>query len=132
MYLCNVFIAVIWITIQSHQSDQTFSRTWGGFIGCKYSSILFLLYTMSCSSGVVLCVFHYIHDFRNVRKLVTFLFCFIQYTCIRLKYNYTQYQRFKLIWNVFVYWFYCRYLHHNKITSIKSDTFNNLTNLEGL
>ena len=41
----------------------------------------------------------------------------------------TQYQRSKLIFNVFVYCFYCSYLHYNKITSIKSDTFNNLTNL---
>ena len=45
------------------------------------------------------------------------------------KYNYTRYQRFKLILNVFVYCFYCSYLHSNKITSIKSDMFNNLTNL---
>jgi hypothetical protein len=59
-------------------------------------------------------------------------FFFIQYTCITLKYNYTQYQRFKLIWNVFVNWFYCRYLRYNNITSIKSDTFNNLTNLHRL
>jgi hypothetical protein len=41
----------------------------------------------------------------------------------------TRYQRFKLILNVFVYCFYCSHLDSNKITSIKSDTFNNLTNL---
>ena len=90
----------------------------------------FLLYTLSCSSGVVLCVFHYICEIRNVRRLITYLFYFIQ--CITLKYNQTQYQRLKLIWNVFVYCFYCIYLHYNTITSIKSYTFNNLTNLNAL
>ena len=29
--------------------------------------------------AVWFCVFHYIDEIRNVRKLVTFLFCFIQY-----------------------------------------------------
>jgi hypothetical protein len=38
MYLCIVFIAVICITIKSHQSNQTHSTTWRTFIGCKYSS----------------------------------------------------------------------------------------------
>jgi hypothetical protein len=37
--------------------------------------------------------------------------------------------RFELILNVFVYCLYCSYLDHNTITSIKSDMFNNLTNL---
>ena len=37
------------------------------------------LYTLSCSSGVVLCVFHYINEIRNVRRLITYLFYFIQY-----------------------------------------------------
>ena len=32
------------------------------------------VYTLSCSSGVVLCVFHYIDEIRNVRSLITFLF----------------------------------------------------------
>ena len=51
---------------------------------------------------------------------------------ITLKYNYTQYQISNLILNVFVYWFYCSTLSYNTITSIKSDTFNNLRNLYSL
>jgi hypothetical protein len=73
-------------------------------------------------------VFHYIDEIMNVWRLITYLFCFIQY--ITLKYNYTQYQRFIL--NVFLYCVYCSYLYSNKITTIKSDTFSNLTNLKEL
>jgi hypothetical protein len=34
---------------------------------------------LSRSSGVVLCVFHYSDEIRNVRSLITYLFDFLQY-----------------------------------------------------
>jgi hypothetical protein len=40
MYLCIVFIAVIWITIQSHQSNQTRSTTWQILQSCKHTSYI--------------------------------------------------------------------------------------------
>jgi len=46
-----------------------------------------------------------------------------------MKYNYIEYQSFKY-WCIF--FLSCSYLHNNKITSIKSDTFNNMTNLSWL
>jgi hypothetical protein len=50
MYLCIDFIAVICITIKSHQSNQTCSTTWRTFICCKYSLILFL--SVTCNACI--------------------------------------------------------------------------------
>jgi hypothetical protein len=38
IYLCIVYIAVCWITIASHQSNQTRSTTWKILQRCKYTS----------------------------------------------------------------------------------------------
>jgi hypothetical protein len=40
MYLCIVYIAVCWITITLHQSNQTRSTTWWILQICKYTSYL--------------------------------------------------------------------------------------------
>ena len=79
----------------------------------------------SCSNGVIFVFF--ISSVKSGPFGDLIYTYFIKY--IALKYNYTQYQQFKLILIVFVYCFYCSLLYHNTITSIKSDTFNNLKNL---
>jgi hypothetical protein len=77
----------------------------------------------SCSEGVVYLVIHVINQIMNGWKLTKNVLYFIQY--VTLKYNHIEYQSFTY-WSIFFFLFYS-YLHSNKITSIKSDPFNNIT-----
>jgi hypothetical protein len=77
----------------------------------------------SCSEDVVFFVIHVINQIMNGWKLTKNVLYFIQY--VTLKYNHLEYQSFTY-WSILFFLFYS-YLHSNKITTIKSDPFNNIT-----
>ena len=89
-----------------------------------------IYWTYSSSVWFSLCLLFYPSNHERLDIYCILIIYLFQY--IRLKYNCTPYQRFKLILIVFVYCFYCSYLHNNKITAIKPDTFSNLPNLKHL
>jgi hypothetical protein len=75
--------------------------------------------------GVVYLVIHVINPIMNGWKLTKNVLYFIQY--VTLKYNHLEYQSFSRIYWCILFFLFYSYLHSNKITSIKSDPFNNIT-----
>ena len=51
-----LYLTVICIPLQSHQSNQTRSTTLRSFIDCEYSSYLFLFNTMTYSTCIHVCI----------------------------------------------------------------------------
>ena len=76
----------------------------------------------SFSDGVVNFVIHVINQIMNGWRITKSVLYFIQY--ITLIYNYIKYQSFKY-WCIFFIW--QLFVFQYKITSIKSDMFNNIT-----
>ena len=73
--------------------------------------------------GVVYLVIHVINQIMNAWKLTTNVLYIIQYAT--MKFNHIEYQSFT--YSSILFFLFYSYLHSNKITSIKSDSFNNIT-----
>jgi hypothetical protein len=93
---------------------------WGNF---AHVSTILPLDIAAVLDGVVYLVIHVINQIMNGWKLPKNVLYFIQY--VTLKYNHIEYQSFTY-WCILFFLFYS-YLHSNKITTIKSDPFNNFT-----
>ena len=62
MYLCIFYIAVCWITIKSHQSNQTCSTTWQILKRCKYTSYIIPFCNLQ---------YMYMYNFVKLRTIYT-------------------------------------------------------------
>ena len=93
---------------------------WGNF---AHVSAILPLDIAAVLDGVIYLVIHVINQIMNAWKLTTNVLYIIQYAT--MKFNHIEYQRFT--YSSILFFLFYSYLHSNKITSIKSDSFNNIT-----